>query len=137
LQVSDQTTGRGSAAAAPNERTLASMADGSPSKTRANVSALAEGAEHRAARAALFSTELLRRIDAIARAIDAGRTAAVASEANALATGAAAFGLAGLVEDALRAERAARSGNLDEVASAFCVLQCGVHAALAQLRGRA
>lgn len=93
-----------------------------------------EPAQQRAARAALFSTELLRRIDAIARALEAGETSAAATEANALATGAAAFGLAGLVEDALRAERAARAGAMDEIASAFCVLQCGVHTALAALR---
>lgn len=96
-----------------------------------------DGAAHRAARAALFSTELLRRVDAIARAIEAGEPGTVASEANALATGAAAFGLATLVEDALRAERAARGGAMDEVASAFCVLQCGVHAALEDLRAGA
>jgi hypothetical protein len=112
------------------------MADGSMLTARGVETASADGAEHRAARAALFSTELLRRVDAIAKAIDAGRPTAVASEANALATGAAAFGLAGLVEDALRAERAARAGALDEMASAFCVLQCGVHTALAELRGR-
>jgi len=112
------------------------MADGTPFTARASEAGPADAAEHRAARAALFSTELLRRVEAIARAIEAGRTQAVASEANALATGAAAFGLAGLVADALRAERAASEGGMDEVASAFCVLQCGVHAALADLRGR-
>lgn len=93
-----------------------------------------EPAQHHAARAALFSAELLRRVDAMARAVEAGETGTVATEANALATGAAAFGLAVLVEDALRAERAARAGARDELAAAFCVLQCGVHAALAALR---
>jgi HPt (histidine-containing phosphotransfer) domain-containing protein len=112
------------------------MADGSTLTARGSDAASADGAEHRAARAALFSTELLRRVDAIARAIEAGQAGAVASEANALATGAAAFGLSGLVEDALRAESAARAGAMDEVASALCVLQCGVHEALAELRGR-
>jgi hypothetical protein len=93
-----------------------------------------DGAQHRAACAALFRTELLRRVAAIARAIGAGDAVTVASEANALATGAFAFGLAGLAGDALRTERAARDGAMDEVACAFRSLQCGVHDALAALR---
>ncbi|MCU0984640.1 MAG: hypothetical protein MUC89_06820 [Acetobacteraceae bacterium] len=111
------------------------MADGSSPSAR-DAGAVAEAPEHRAARAALFGTELLRRMDAIARAVDAGRAGAVAVEANALATGALAFGLAALAEDAGRAERAARSGNGAEVEVAFRILQCGVHAALAELRRR-
>jgi HPt (histidine-containing phosphotransfer) domain-containing protein len=111
------------------------MAWRSPHAPKSALDAVSQdGVRHRAARAALFSAELLRRVDAIARAIGAGEAGVVASEANALATGASAFGLAGLAEDALRAERAARDGAMDEVATAFRILQCGVHAALAALR---
>jgi HPt (histidine-containing phosphotransfer) domain-containing protein len=97
---------------------------------------LAEAPERRAARAALFGSELLRRIDAIARAVDGGRTGVVATEANALATGALAIGLTALAEAAGRAEWAARTGDRAEIDRAFRILQCGVHPALAELRGR-
>jgi hypothetical protein len=98
--------------------------------------AVAEAPQQRAARAALFSRELLRRLDAMARAVEAGRLHQMAEEANALATGAIAFGLSALAEDAARAERAARGAHGAEVEVAFRILQCGVHAALAELRSR-
>lgn len=84
----------------------------------------------------MFSSELLRRIDAIARAVEAARLADAAQEANALATGALAFGLSALGDDAMRVERAARQGDRASVQQMFCVLQCGVHQALAELRMR-
>ncbi|WP_144184049.1 Hpt domain-containing protein [Elioraea rosea] len=96
-----------------------------------------ESEQHRAARAAMFSSELLRRIDAIARAVEAAQLPDAAQEANALATGALAFGLSALGEDATRVERIARQGDRLAVQQAFCVLQCGVHEALAELRARA
>jgi hypothetical protein len=111
------------------------MPDGNPPATR-NSATATEAPERRAARAAMFGTELLRRIDAIARAVEAGRAGVVAAEANALATGALAFNLTALAEDAGRTERAARTGTGAEIEVAFRILQCGVHEALAQLRGR-
>lgn len=111
------------------------MADGTPYSAR-DAGAAAEAPERRAARAALFGTELLRRVDAMTRALGSGRVDVVAAEANALATGALAFGLTPLAEDAARAERAARAGSGAEIEVAFRILQCGVHAALAELRRR-
>ncbi len=98
---------------------------------------VAEAPERRAARTALFGREMLQRIDAIARAVDQRKPVIMAAEANALATGALAFGLSSLAEDANRAERAARAGNGAEIEVAFRILQCGVHAVLAELRARA
>jgi HPt (histidine-containing phosphotransfer) domain-containing protein len=108
------------------------MADGSQFPP-AGVSA-EEGAERRAARAALFSTEILRRIDAIARASGTGDRAGIVAEANALAAGALALGLSALATEAAETERAARSGDAARMAEALRVLQCGVHDALALLR---
>lgn len=111
------------------------MADGGLTSAR-DAGATTEAPERRAARAMLFGTELLRRMDAIARAVDGGRAGVVATEANALATGALAVGLTALAEAAGRAERAARTGDRAEIDRAFRILQCGVHPALAELRGR-
>lgn len=111
------------------------MPDGNPPSTRDTATAT-EAPERRAARAAMFGTELLRRMDAIARAVDSGRPDVVAAEANALATGALAFRLTALAEDAGRAEQAARTGSDAEIDVAFRILQCGVHQALAELRSR-
>lgn len=111
------------------------MPEGTTPSAR-TAGAAEEAPERRAARAAMFGTELLRRMDALARAVDAGRAPVVAAEANALATGALAVGLATLAEDAARAERAARSGTGAELEVAFRILQCGVHQALAELRSR-
>jgi hypothetical protein len=111
------------------------MADGSAQFSQ-SPGALMDAPQQRAARAALFARELLRRLDAMTRAVEAGRRGEVVAEANALATGALAFGLDSLAGDAARAERAARDADDAAVEGAFRILQCGVHAALAELRGR-
>ncbi|WP_291296517.1 hypothetical protein [Elioraea sp.] len=95
-----------------------------------------EAAEREAARAALFSAELLRRVDAMARAIEVDALEAVVSEANAIATGAMVLGLGALAEDAGRIERAARQDNRGLLSLAFVALQSGLHDTLAMLRRR-
>jgi HPt (histidine-containing phosphotransfer) domain-containing protein len=93
-------------------------------------------AEREAAHAALFSAELLRRVDALARAIDADALDTVVSEANAIATGALVLGLGPLAEDATRIEQAARQDDRVLLARAFVALQSGLHDTLAALRRR-
>jgi HPt (histidine-containing phosphotransfer) domain-containing protein len=95
-----------------------------------------EAAEREAARAALFSAELLRRVDAMSRAIEADALDVVASEANAIATGAMVLGLGALAEDAGRIEHAARQANRTLLSFAFVALQSGLHDTLAVLRRR-
>lgn len=93
-------------------------------------------AAHEAARAALFAAELHRRVDAMTRGISAGAVCTVVSEANALATGAAALSLPTLAADAGRIEHAARAGDSEALSSAFVTLQSGLHDTLAVLRRR-